>query len=282
MTDSDKSYLAYMAVRLIEMRRVLKPTGSIYLHCDPTMSHYLKLVMDAVFGKRNFKNEIVWKRFKFHADAKRFGAITDRVLFYGGGAFNPVRKPYSVDYIRSKFTHQDEDGRRYRLDNLNPPGGRGPVYEFHGVTKPWRMTKDKLEQLDAEGRIYTKSPVPQLKRYLDEMPGQAVADLWADISPINPRAKERVGYPTQKPVKLLERIITASSNEGDTVLDPFCGCATACIAAEQQGRQWAGIDISPKAAELVQSRMRDELGMFYDGAHRTDIPRRTDLGKLPC
>ncbi len=281
MTDSDKSYLAYMAARLVEMRRVLKPTGSIYLHCDPTMSHYLKLVMDAIYGRKAFRNEIVWKRFNFHADAQRFGAITDRVLFYNvGDAFNPVREPYSEEYIKSKFTHEDDDGRRYRLADLNAPGGRGPVYEFHGVTKPWRMTRDKIEALDAEGRIYTKSEIPQLKRYLDEMPGQAVADLWADISPINPRAKERVGYPTQKPLALLRRIIAASSNPGDVVFDPFCGCATALIAAEELERQWIGIDISPKAAELIQIRMRDELGMFYDGAHRTDVPRRSDLGDL--
>ena len=282
MTKSDKSYLVYMAARILEMRRLLKPAGSIYLHCDPTMSHYLKLVMDAVFGRRAFRNEVIWKRFNFHADAKRFGAITDRVLFYSmGDAFYPVRQPYSEEYIKSKFTHEDGDGRRYRLDNLNPPGGRGPVYEFHGVTKPWRMTQDKMEALDAEGRIYTKSRIPQLKRYLDEMPGQAVPDLWADISPINPRAKERVGYPTQKPLALLRRIIAASSDSGGVILDPFCGCATACIAAEELGREWAGIDISAKAADLVRERMRDELGMFYSGAHRTDIPRRTDLGDLP-
>ncbi|MDE0256483.1 MAG: site-specific DNA-methyltransferase, partial [Rhodospirillaceae bacterium] len=227
-----KSYLIMMAVRLLEMKRLLKPTGSIYLHCDPTASHYLKMLMDSILGGGNFRNEVAWKRFNFHADAKRFGAITDRILFYAASddcAFNPVRVPYSAEYIAAKFTHDDGDGRRYRLDNLNPPGDRGPVYEFHGVTKAWRMTEDKMRALDAEGRIYTKSKVPQLKRYLDEMPGQTVADFWADISPINPRAKERVGYPTQKPLALLDRIIRASSNPGDMVLDPFCGCATALV-----------------------------------------------------
>lgn len=284
MTDGDKSYLAYMAARLLECQRVLKPTGSIYLHCDPTMSHYLKLLMDAIWGRGAFRNEITWKRFNFHADAKRFGAITDRLLFYAGGdrcAFAPVRVPYSDEYVAAKFTHADADGRRYRLDNLNPPGGRGPVYEFHGVTKAWRMTKDKMEALDAAGRIYTKSTVPQLKRYLDELPGQAVPDIWTDVPPVNPQAKERVGYPTQKPLALLRRIVAASAPEAGVVLDPFCGCATACIAAEQLGRQWIGIDISPKAAELVERRLRDELGLFYQGAHRTDIPQRTDLGALP-
>ncbi len=234
--SSMKSYSIMMAVRMFEMKRVLKPTGSLYLHCDPTASHYLKTLMDAILGQSNFRNEITWKRFNFHADAKRFGSISDRILFYSHSdryTFNRVRIPYSADYIKGKFTHKDNDGRSYRLDNLNAPGGRGPVYEFHGIMKAWRMTEDKMNQLDDEGRIYTESKIPQLKRYLDEMPGQAVADLWPDISPINSRAKERVGYPTQKPLALLDRIIKASSDKGDVVLDPFSGCATACVAAER-------------------------------------------------
>ena len=217
LSKSDKSYLIYMAARLLEMQRILKPSGSIYLHCDPTMSHYLKLVMDAIFGRGNFRNELVWKRFNFHADAKRFGAITDRLLYYAVSdtpQFNRVRVEYSKTYIQSKFTHREANGRRYRLENLNPPGGRGPVYEFQGITRPWRMAQEKLEALHAEGRIYTKSTVPQLKRYLDEMPGQAVADLWSDIAPINSQAKERTGYPTQKPLALLRRVIEASTERG--------------------------------------------------------------------
>ena len=284
LTDSDKAYLIYMAPRLIEMHRILKDTGSIYLHCDPTMSHYLKLVMDAVFGRRNFKNEILWKRFNFHADAKKFGTISDRILFYTKSekfVFNKVRTSYSDEYIKSKFTHKESDGRLFRLDNLNPPGGRGPVYEFHGITKPWRMVKEKMEELDRQGRIYTESQVPQLKRYLDEMPGQAVADLWMDIPPINSQAKERVGYPTQKPLALLDRIIKASSNEGDLVLDPFCGCATACVAAHNLNRQWTGIDISEKAYHLVRDRIAEAGGLFYNLTQRTDLPKRTDLGKIP-
>ena len=281
-----QSYLIFMAIRLLEMRRILKPTGSIYLHCDPTASHYLKLLMDGVFGRTAFRNEIVWKRFNFHADAKRFGVITDRVLFYAGGresTFNRVRTPYSDEYVKAKFTHKDEDGRLYRLDNLNPPGGRGPVYEFHGVTKPWRMTKDKMERLDREGRIYTKSEIPQLKRYLDEMPGQAVADLWSDISPINPRARERTGYPTQKPLALLDRVVRAGSNEGDLILDPFCGCATTLVAADRLQRRWAGIDLSPLAIKLVDERIAADRGdMPWGGANAlTDPPVRTDLGELP-
>ena len=284
MTSSDKSYLIYMASRLLEIGRILKPTGSIYLHCDPTASHYIKAMMDAIFGHQNFRNEIVWKRFNFHADAKKFGAISDRLLYYSKGQnplFNSVKVPYSKKYIESKFTHQDSDGRRYRLSDLNPPSGRGPVYEFVGVTKAWRLKESTMRQLDSDGRIYTKSKVPQLKRYLDEMPGQAVADIWTDIPPINSQAKERLGYATQKPVKLLDRIIRASSDTGGVVFDPFCGCATACIAAQGLGRQWVGIDISAKAAELVQQRMEDELGLFGKLIHRTDIPQRTDLGRLP-
>ena len=278
------AYLIYMSVRIIEMRRLLNPTGSIYLHCDPTASHYLKLLMDCIFGRVNFRNEIVWKRFNFHADAKRYGAITDRVLFYSRNEkflFNRVRVPYSNEYIQTKFTYSENNGRKYCLSDLNPPNGRGPSYEFYGITKAWRFNEAKMKQLDSEGRIYFAGNTPRLKRYLDEMPGQAIADLWGDISPINSQAKERVGYPTQKPLKLLQRIWKASVPPDGTVLDPFCGCATACIAAEIEGMQWAGIDISPKAAELVRMRMEKELGLFFDGECRTDIPRRTDQGDIP-
>ena len=278
-----KSYLIMMAVRLLEMRRVLKETGSIYLHCDPTASHYLKLLMDAIYGTGNFRSEIVWKRFNVHADAKRFGAVGDRIMFYSRGdtyTFNRVRTPYSTTYIKEKFK-EDEKGRLFSLYDLNPPGGRGPVYEFHGVTKAWRFEEGRMKKLDSEGRIYTDSKVPRLKRFLDEMPGQAVADIWTDVPPVNSQAKEREGYPTQKPLALLERIIKASSNEGDVVLDPFCGCATACIAAEKLNRQWVGIDISPKAADLVKMRLHREIGLFWQGTHRTDIPIRMDLAKLP-
>ena len=278
-----QSYLCMMGVRLLEMRRVLKDTGSIYLHCDDTATHYLKLLMDAVFGAGQFRNSVVWKRFNFHADAKRFGKVSDAILFYSKDdtyLFNRQRVPFSKKYVDNKFTHRDSDGRRFRLSDLNPPGGRGPVYEFNGVTKPWRVTEEKMLALDKEGRIYKDSAVAQLKRYLDELDGQAVHDIWDDIPSINPMAKERVGYPTQKPLALLERIIKASSNEGDMVLDPFCGCATACIAAENLGRQWIGIDLSPKAVELVNMRLQQTMGsLFHHGyvTARTDIPRRTDI-----
>ncbi len=256
------AYLVMMTIRLIELHRVLKPTGSIYLHCDPTASHYLKLVLDQIFGPANFRNEIVWKRFNFHADAKRFGRVSDRLLFYRKGAgdvFNRLKAPFSSEYIESKFTHVDANGRRFRLSDLNPPAGRGPIYEFHGVTKPWRFTKEKMLKLEAEGRIYTGSKVAQLRRYLDELLGQAVHELWTDVTPINPQAKERLGYETQKPLTLLERIIKASSNEGDIVLDPFCGCGTAVVAAQKLNRRWIGIDITHLAINLMRNRLKDSF-----------------------
>ncbi len=280
-----KSYLIMMVVRLLEMRRLLKPSGSIYIHCDTTASHYLKMAMDTVFGFPNFQNEIVWQRFNFHADAKRFGRVSDRLLFYTKSedyVFNRQRKPFAKKYVDTKFTHTDPDGRRFSLDNLNPPGGRGPVYDFHGVTKAWRFNESRMRELERNGRIYFGSRVPRLKRFLDELDGQAVHDTWNDVSPLNSQAKERVGYPTQKPLALLERIIKASSTAGDIVLDPFCGCATALIAAEKLERQWIGIDLSPVAKTLIARRLGKELGLFgLRTVYRSDIPRRDDLGKLP-
>jgi DNA modification methylase len=257
------AYLVMMGERLLELHRVLKPTGSIYLHCDSTASHYLKLMLDAVFGVKNFRNEIVWKRFNFHADAKRYGRVADRILFYtksGNYVFNRQYAPYKKEYIDSKFTHKEADGRIFRLSDLNPPGGRGPIYEFHGITRPWRITKEKMLQLEAEGRIYTESKVPQLKRYLRELEdrgGAAVHEIWDDIAVVNSQAEERMGFQTQKPVALLERIIKASSNENDVILDPFCGCGTAVIAAEELKRHWIGIDITYLAINLIKNRLND-------------------------
>ena len=319
MTDSDKSYLAYMAARLIEMHRLLKPTGSVYLHCDPTMSHYLKLVMDAIFGRRAFRTEIMWKRGSAHSDTKQgrrqHGRIHDVLLFYTAGAkwtWNPVYTAYDQEYIDSFYRHIDGAGRRYRKGDLTaakpggdtqyewrvmrPSGGEWEAdlddewkrpqeqWEYLGVLpykgRYWAYSRKKMRGFAKSNRLFhTKTGMPRYKGFLDEMQGVPLQDIWADI----PFAlgKQRTGYPTQKPLALLRRVIESSSNEGDVVLDPFCGCATACIAAEIEHRQWAGIDISPKAAELVRLRMDKEVGLFYDGAHRTDIPKRTDLGKLP-
>ena len=290
-----KSYLIMMAVRLMEMKRLLKDAGSIYLHCDPTASHYLKTLMDAIFGKDNFRSEIVWKRSSAHSDGrqgrKQHGRIHDTVLFYGGvggqWTWNPQYTAYDQRYVDGNYRHvEDGTGRRYRLDNLTGPGGGAkgnPSYEVMGVTRHWRYSEIRMQELIAAGRVIQTAPgrVPAYKRYLDEMPGVPLQDMWTDISPPASKSKERLGYPTQKPLALLDRIIKASSNEGDIILDPFCGCATACVAAEQRGRQWVGIDLPPLAAKLVNSRLQKDMGLFFDIYHRTDIPRRTDLGELP-
>lgn len=256
------AYLVMMTIRLKELHRVLKPTGSLYLHCDTTASHYLKLLLDGIFGTENFRNEIIWKRITSHTDARRFGRVADRILFYSKTEyylFNRQTWGRSEQYIKDKFSHVDKDGRPYTLGDLNPPGGRGPVYEFHGLTRPWRFTKEKILELESKGLIYTKSRVPRLVRYLHELDakgGPAVHEIWDDISPINSMAKERLGYPTQKPIQLLERIIKASSKEGDWILDPFCGCGTTIMAAQELKRNWIGIDITHLAISLIRSRLK--------------------------
>lgn len=266
------AYLAMMAPRLVELRRVLKETGSIYLHCDPTASHYLKILMDAVFGPQFFRNEITWKRSHAHSDAKQgsqhFGRITDTLLFYSKGErtiWNPVYRPYDERYLERDYRRIDENGRRYRIGDLSGPGGAAkgnPRYEVMGVTRYWRYSKEKMEQLIAEGRVIQTRPgaVPQFKRYLDEMPGVAVQSLWEDLPPLNNRSKEMLGYGTQKPEALLERIIKASSNEGDLVLDPFCGCGTTVQVAQRLNRRWIGIDITHLAIGLIKKRLSDAFG----------------------
>ena len=243
-----QSYLTMMAARLLEMRRVLKDTGSIYLHCDPYASHYLKMLMDAVYGARHFKNEVVWSYRRYTAKSNRFQREHDVILYYGKGSptFNVVYEPYGEGSgKRDSHYKQDEEGRWFRWQKRR---GQEPY-----------------------------------KVYLSE--GRRTGDVW-QISHINASAKERVGYPTQKPLALLERIIKASSNEGDVVLDPFAGCATACVAAEKLGRQWVGIDLSPMAYRLVQERLAREVQVGSEESprltgwkvtHRTDIPRRTDI-----
>jgi DNA modification methylase len=268
------AYLTMMAPRLVELRRVLKPTGSLYLHCDTTAGHYLKLLLDAVFDIRNFKNDITWKRTTAKSDyregAKNWGRIHDMLLHYAKdvrieATFHQPFAAYPDSYLRVKYRYSDPDGRVYRLDNIAAPGAgsRGhPQYEFMGVTRYWRYNREKMEGLLAEGRIVQTAPgrVPAYKRYLDEMPGVAIGDVWDDIPPINAMAQERLGYPTQKPEALLERIILASSNEGDVVLDPFCGCGTTIAAAEKLGRQWIGIDVTHLAITLMKSRLAKAYG----------------------
>jgi len=268
------AYLTMMAIRLAELRRVLKPNGSIYLHCDPTASHYLKIVMDAIFGPSNFKSEIVWKRYVPFKDSRpkkrgRYGRIHDIILFYTNGSdwtWNALYTPYDPEYIAKEYRHiEDGTGRRYALKDATIPGGatgQDKIYEVFGVTRPWRYSKEKMEELIATGRIVQTRPgnVPQYKVYLDEMNGIPVQDIWTDIKPIAPQACERLGYPTQKPEALLERIIQASSNEGDLVLDPFCGCGTTIAVAERLKRRWIGIDITHLAITLMRTRLRDTFG----------------------
>jgi len=309
-----KSYLVMMAVRLLEMRRVLSPNGSIYLHCDDTASHWLRVLMDAVFGTPSFRNEVTWKRIGNHNDAGRFGRTADRLLFYGAGIDrHAVRIPLSAENVASKYRQRDERGP-YTDDQLTGPGlsegesgqsWRG--YDPGSIGRCWSVPRtgdyaawieanlipgyrsnqsvhSRLEMLDKAGLIvFTSGGTPRLKRYLKANPGEVPPDVWTDVPPVNSQARERTGYPTQKPLALLERIIKASSKQRGMVLDPFCGCATTCSAAEKLDRQWAGIDISPKAAELVRVRMERETNLFdqFNPIVRTDIPQRTDVGKLP-
>ena len=275
------AYLVMMTARLVELRRVLKPTGSLYLHCDPTASHYLKIVLDAIFKVDNFRNEVIWKRSSAHSDRSQgnvlhMGRIHDVILFYTkseNATRNTVYTPHDDQYIKKMYNKVDENGRRYRLDNLTGPGGASkgnPFYEVMGVSRYWRYTKERMEKLIEEGRVVQTKPgnVPAYKRYLDEMPGVSLQDMWDDITPLGSNAKERLGYPTQKPVALLERIIRASSNEGDIVLDPFCGCGTAIAAAHKLGRNWIGIDITHLSIALQKYRLLDmfelESGVDYE------------------
>jgi site-specific DNA-methyltransferase (adenine-specific) len=266
------AYLTMMAPRLRELHRVLKPTGLLYLHCDPTASHYLKLLMDAIFGPERFRNEIIWKRSHAHSDSKQgaqhFGRVTDTLLFYGKGAestWHPQFVPYDDEYVARDYRRTDPDGRRYRIDNLQGPGGAAkgnPYYEVMGVSRYWRYSKEKMAELVRQGRVIQTRPgaVPQYKRYLDEMQGVPVQNLWSDLPLLNNRAKESLGYPTQKPEALLERVIAASSNEGDLVLDPFCGCGTTVSVAERMHRRWIGIDITHLAISLIRHRLQTAFG----------------------
>ena len=298
-----QSYLTMMAVRLLEMRRVLKDTGSTYLHCDPTASHYLKQLMDAVFGPGNFRNEVTWQRrygaFSALHKSNKFGVVTDSIFFYAKSDATQFQPQYNMDdpqyqdYVKRTFKHVDDKGRRYRIADLANPALRpNLIYEYKGYSPPkngWAISKEKMRKWDAEGRLHFPAKPTgriQRKRFLDELKGKLVQNLWTDIKMVSSQSAERTGYPTQKPLALLERIIKASSNEGDVVLDPFAGCATACVAAEKLGRQWVGIDLSSAAYRLVQERLAQVVQVGSEESprltgwkvtHRTDIPRRTDI-----
>ena len=284
------AYLTMMAPRLVELHRALKATGSIYLHCDPTAGHYLKILMDAIFSPRNFRTEVVWKRTSAHSDTKQgrqqHGRIHDVLLFYTKSnkwTLNPVYTNYDRDYVERFYKNVEEGtGRRYQLDNLTGPGGAAkgnPAYEVMGVTRYWRYSQENMQELIDQGRVVQTRPggVPRYKRYLDEMPGLPLQDIWNDIRPVASQASERLGFPTQKPITLLERIIQSSSNEGDVVLDPFCGCGTAVAAAEKLNRNWIGIDITHLAVTLMKNRLKTMFDIA-PGPDYVVIGEPTDVG----
>ena len=314
-----KAYLTYMAVRLLEMQRILKPSGSIYLHCDQTASHYLRVLMDAVFGGDFFNTDITWKRTSAHNDSPGFGNVADHLLFYGKGDIDgaAVRVPLDADYVSAFYRHSDSRGC-YRAGDLTGAGTRqGETglpwrsYNPNRIVRHWAVPRTghyadwitrnvipdytsmesvhtRLDALDLADMLQysAREGMPQVKRYLSANPGQVPTNVWDDIRPISARARERTGYPTQKPLALLERVVKASSSPGDLVLDPFCGCATTCVAAEKLDRQWIGVDISELAFRLVKDRLAREVSvgngdrpsMLANVTHRTDVPVRTDSG----
>jgi len=268
------AYLVHITLRVAEIHRVLKPTGSFYLHCDSTVSHYLKLVLDAIFCPQggDFINEIVWKRTNAHSDTKQgrkaYGNITDVILYYSKSKdykFNTQFLAYTQDYVEKFYKYVDANGRRYQLDNLTGPGGEAkgnPYYEVMGVKRYWRYSQENMNKLIAEGRVIQTKPgtVPRYKRYLDEMSGTPLQNIWDDIKPIQSQSAERLGYPTQKPLAILDRIIQVSSDEGDIVLDAYCGCGTTVSASQRLNRQWIGIDITYQSISLILKRLEDAFG----------------------
>ena len=264
ISDSATAYLTTMAIRIYYMHKLLKDTGSFYLHCDSTMSHYLKLMCDMIFGEKNYQSEIIWQRTGAHSDSKTFANVSDTILFYSKTSkfgFNTQYVPYSDEYLkRYKF----KDAKGYYLDRDLTAGGLsggGYTYEWKGVKKIWRCPIETMKKYEIEDKIYyTKNGSPRLKQYLHEMQGVACGSMWTDLSPINSQSPERLGYPTQKPEALLERIIKASSNEGDIVADFFCGCGTTIAVAQKLNRQWLGADISHLAIRLIKKRLIETYG----------------------
>ena len=267
------AYLAMMAVRLIEMNRILKDTGSLYLHCDPTASHYLKVLMDSIFGPARFLSEIIWKRTSAHSSAKRYGPVHDVILLYSKSdnyTWHPQPQPYDLSYLDTFYTHKDDDGERWRRSDLTGAGIRhGETGQpWHGIDvtakgRHWAWPPAELDRLDSAGRIHwpkKKGGMPMLKRYLKDQPGVPLQDLILDIKPDHNLSHDRQGYSTQKPMPLIERFISASTGEGDAVLDPFCGCGTAIEAAQKLGRRWIGIDVTYLAIHVIEKRLVDAFG----------------------
>jgi DNA modification methylase len=317
------AYLAMMAPRLMELRRVLNPTGSLYLHCDPTASHYLKLLLDATFGPRSFRTEIVWKRSSAHSDTKQgraqHGRVHDVLFFYTKGeewVWNPLYTAYGADYVASEYRHVTPGGRCYKQTDLTAakPGGdtsfdwrakratgskqwtsdledewRSPVdgWEYRAIRpyhgRYWAYSKEGIRQFAKDGRLHYRSTgMPRLMQFADEMPGVSLQDVWTDIAPISAKAAERLGYPTQKPEALLERIIKASTDEGQTVLDPFCGCGTAVAVAQRLNRRWIGIDLTFIATNLVKNRLAHAFGeslKFEEKGEPTTVEDAAELAR---
>lgn len=289
------SYIEWMRPRIRELHRVLKPTGSFYYHCDPTAAHYVKVELDRVFGADNFRAEVVWRRTSAHGNAKRnYAAIHDTILFYTKGkawTWNPQFEPYSEEYIATHFVHQDPDGRQFRRVDLRNPSFRpNLIYDYKGY-KPhpngWAVSREKMEELDRAGRLFfpAKGTSGRIRRklYLDESPGVPISDVWTDIKPIFATGLERIGYPTQKPLPLLDRIILTSSSEQQVVLDAFCGCGTTIEAAARHQRRWIGIDSSPTACRVISGRLRQRLALYEgDDFELHGMPRSTaELRRMP-
>jgi adenine-specific DNA-methyltransferase len=275
---STAAYIDYMRPRCVELARVLKKTGSFYYHCDWHASHYVKVMLDQIFGEDNFQSEVAWRRSSAHNDSVRYGANHDTIFFYSNGGkwiWNVQYTPYSPEYVEQNYRYKDENGRVFRVSDMtaNKPGG-DVSYEW---TTPdgrkvrpykgryWAYSKENMREMEAKGLIYYRTTgMPMLKHYLDEMPGVTLQTFWDDIKPVISGSDERLGYPTQKPLALLDRIINASSKENDIVLDAFCGCGTALVAAQNLGRQWIGVDISPTACRVMAKRLRDVCDLRED------------------
>jgi site-specific DNA-methyltransferase (adenine-specific) len=288
------AYLAMMAPRLVELHRVLKPTGSLYLHCDPTASHYLRILLDGIFGAENFANEICWQRTSAHNDPGRYGRVHDVLLFYERTAAHTWNTQFEKPDDRFFEAHdfeRDQEGRLYRKRDLTAPahGRSSGQYEWKGLRPPsgrmWSYTKENMARLEAEGRVvYTKTGMPRLKIYAENLKGVPLQDVW--VRPelwLNSASKERLGYQTQKPLALLERVISSSSNPGDVVLDPFCGCGTTIHAAQKLDRQWIGIDITYLAINLIKRRLKDAFGEeieFEEKGAPTDFESAKRLAEL--
>jgi len=302
---STQAYIEFMRPRCVELNRVLKKTGTFYYHCDWHASHYVKIMLDQIFGENQFQNEIVWKRSSAHSDSKRYGANHDTVFFYTSGklwTWNKMFMPYSEDYLEQNYRYKDADGRRFRVSDMtaNKPGG-DVSYEWKTpdgrTVKPykgryWAYSKGNMKQMHDAGLIYYRTTgMPMLKHYLDEMPGVPLQTFWDDIRPVISGSEERLGFPTQKPLALLERIVKASSDENDIVLDAFCGCGTALVAAQKLRRQWIGIDVSPTACRVMAKRLKKDCGLKEDeklwaigrGFIVRDLPKtEAELRKYPA